>query len=314
MKSSFSYDVPSNGDIDLRDVISVLWSRKVLLLFSSVVAGVTAMLFTMTMPDMYRSDALLASADDSNGGGFAALSGQLGGLASLAGLSLGKVDTDKIQLAVEVMRSRAFLIDFINRRDILVPLMASKEWNSETGDLVVDSDVFDPTEGRWGEQDGDGPPSNLRAYSEISKILKISQSKETGLVKVSVDHVSPFLARQWVQWLIEDVNEQMKQRDIAEAQKSIEYLKEQLTETSIAGMQQVFYQLIEKQMQTIVLANVRDQYVFKIVDPPMVPEEKAGPKRAMIALLASVVGMIVAMGLVVLVYIGRRSQMNSKVD
>ena len=77
----------------------------------------------------------------------------------------------------------------------------------------------------------------------------------------------------------------MRRLDIAEAEKSIGYLTDALEKTAIADMQQIFYQLIEKQQQTKMLANVRDEYVFKVIDPAVVPEKKSGPKRALICLL-----------------------------
>ena len=98
----------------------------------------------------------------------------------------------------------------------------------------------------------------------------------------------------WVAWLIDDVNAQMRARDVEEAHRSIDYLKLQLEQTPVAGMQQIFYQLIEKQMQTIMLANVRDQYVFKIIDPPVVPEEKVAPRRALTVALSIIVSFMVS--------------------
>ncbi len=51
------------------------------------------------------------------------------------------------------------------------------------------------------------------------------QDKQTGYVTVSIDHQSPIVAAQWVNWLVEDVNAAVKAQDVSEAEKSIEYLK-----------------------------------------------------------------------------------------
>ena len=63
-----------------------------------------------------------------------------------------------------------------------------------------------------------------------------------------------------------------------------------LQETNIAGMQQVFYQLIESETRTVMLANAQDEYIFKTVDPAVVPQEKSEPKRALIAIVATMLG------------------------
>ncbi len=49
------------------------------------------------------------------------------------------------------------------------------------------------------------------------------------------------------------------------------------------------FSLVEEQMKTKMLANVRSEYVFKTIDPPYQPEVKSGPFRSIIVLLTIVV-------------------------
>jgi len=87
---------------------------------------------------------------------------------------------------------------------------------------------------------------------------------------------------------------------VQEAEASIQYLESKLQETNIAGMQQVFYQLIESETRTVMLANAQKEYVFKTVDPAVVPQEKSEPKRAMICILATLLGGMLGVFLVFL--------------
>ncbi len=87
-----------------------------------------------------------------------------------------------------------------------------------------------------------------------------------------------------------DLNEAMKLRDQADATRNIAYLKAQLEKTLVADMQKVFYQLIEEQTKTLMLTEVNQEYVFKTLDPAVVAEEKAKPKRALIAVLGTLLG------------------------
>jgi hypothetical protein len=50
----------------------------------------------------------------------------------------------------------------------------------------------------------------------------------------------------------------------------------------------VFYQLIEEQMKTVMLANITDEYFLQTIDPAVVPEESESPKRALMLVLFSV--------------------------
>ena len=109
-------------------------------------------------------------------------------------------------------------------------------------------------------------------------------------MSISLDHKSPILAAQWVNWLIEDANSAVKAQDVAEAERSIEYLREQVSNTSLADLQAVFFDLIQSQTETVMLAEVRQEYVFKTIDPAVTPEEKSKPSRALICVLGTLLG------------------------
>jgi uncharacterized protein involved in exopolysaccharide biosynthesis len=143
-------------------------------------------------------------------------------------------------------------------------------------------------------------PSMQEAYEKFTEdVLTIGQNSRTGYVTITVEHYSPYVAKQWVTWLVEDLNETIMQKDVHEAKQAIEYLNEQIKATSLAELRSVFSRLIEEQTKTIMLAAVTDEYLFKTVDPPVAPEEKIRPKRSIIVLLGAFLSGVVALLLVV---------------
>lgn len=111
--------------------------------------------------------------------------------------------------------------------------------------------------------------------------------------------------------MIKDINEHMRQQDVREAEASIAYLEGKLRETNISGMQQVFYQLIENETRTVMLANAQREYVFKTVDPAVIPQEKSEPKRALIVILAVMLGgMLGVFGVFVRAFVQGSGQSN----
>lgn len=280
-----------SDEIDLRELFLILWRARWLIIGCTVFAGLLAAGISATMPNIYRAQVLLAPAEEASGGGLAALAGQLGGLASLAGVNIGKSEASKTAIAMEVLKSRVFVTNFVRQREIVVPLMAATEWDANNDELIFNGDVYDALEKRWVVQELNKKseyPTDWDIYNRFSGIMEVQKDKGSGLITVSVDFYSPVLAKQWADWLIEDVNAQVRKMDVDEATKSIEYLKRQLQQVSIKEMQQIFYQLIEKQTQTIMLANVRDQYVFKVIDPAVVPQAMYGPKRTLIVLVSTI--------------------------
>ncbi|MGR5134743.1 Wzz/FepE/Etk N-terminal domain-containing protein [Vibrio alfacsensis] len=296
---------PADDEIDLRELFGALWKGKWIIIATTFVFAVGAVLYALSLPNIYKSDALLAPAESSNGGGLSKMAGQLGGLAALAGVNLGGGESSQTDLAVQVMKSRQFVEAFINKHDLLVPLMAAKDWDLANNKLVLDEELYNPTTGEWlREAKGlrGATPTAQEAYQVFNKeTLSITQDKESGLYSVSVKHYSPYIAQQWVNWLIEDINKVMRERTIAEASQNLAYLNTQLQKTAVADMQSTFYKLIEEQTKSLMLAEVQEEFIFKVVDPAVVPELKDGPKRAILCILGTFMGGV--FGLVIVFFI-----------
>jgi uncharacterized protein involved in exopolysaccharide biosynthesis len=283
----------NESEPDLKQLINVLLAAKKLVIGVTFVFAVIGIAYALLQPNIYRSKALLAPAEENTGGGLSAMASQFGGLASLAGVSLGKGSADKPTMALEILKSRMFIAEFIKKRNLSVPLLAGKSWDGK--ELILDTSLYDPVNLKWspsllnGESDS---PTDWDLYEKFNTIMKVNQDKVTGLVTISIDHLSPILAKQWTDWLISDLNQHIRQVDINEAQTSVSFLEKQLQQTSITNMQTVFYQLIEKQYQTIMLANVREQYMFKVLDPAVVAQEKSEPKRALLVMFSMMLGLM----------------------
>lgn len=302
-----------DDEIDLKALFMMLWSGRWLIGIITGIAASASVVIALMLPNIYTANALLAPAEQS-GGGMSALMQQYGGLASLAGVSLpGTDESSRAQLGMALITSRSFISDFVERRGILPDLMAVDAWDLQADQVSYDPKVYDVANGEWVRKvkaPFEPKPSLLEAHEAFEKILSVSQDKQTGYVKVSIEHKSPSLAAQWVNWLIEDVNSAVKAQDVAEAERSIEYLQEQVTNTSLADLQAVFFDLIQSQTETVMLAEVRQEYVFKTIDPAIAPEKKSKPRRALICILGTLLG-----GMLGVVYVlmrhGARSEPES---
>ncbi|MBW8185196.1 Wzz/FepE/Etk N-terminal domain-containing protein [Shewanella nanhaiensis] len=300
----------SSDEIDLRELFSVIWQGKWLIIAITTVFAIGSVIFALIQPNIYKSEALLAPASEEQSGGLSALAGQFGGLASMAGINLGGGGgVDKTQMAIEVMKSRQFASNFIKSHNILPDLMAAEEWNMSADTLNYDAEIYNSETKTW-VREVKAPfkpePSMQEAYKEFSKAISVNSAKDTGMVTISVEHLSPSVAQQWVDWLILDINKVMKDRDVAEAIRSSEFLNKQIALTNVADIRSILYKLIEEQAKTIMFAEVRDEYVFKTIDPALVPEEKAGPKRALICVLGTMLGGMLAVMIVLIRHFVRK--------
>ncbi len=300
-----------DDEIDLAELWHAIWSGKKLIIAITFIFAVASVAFALSKPNIYKASALLAPASAEGGaGGLAALAGQFGGLASMAGINLGGGGADKTALALEIIKSRAFIEIFIEKHQLLIPLMASKGWDINSDKLIINKELYDIENQRW-LREVKAPkkpePSPWESYKAFKNILTVSQDKTTSMVTIAIEFYSPKIAKQWLTWLISDINDYVREQDKKEAQNSIDYLKKQLKEVELVNMESVFYQLIEEQTKNMMLAQVNEEYVLKTIDPPQYPDEKDKPKRALIVILGTMLGGMLSVIIVLIRYFRKKS-------
>ena len=292
-----------DDEIDLMEIVSALWAGKWTIVASTILAACIGVAIALWLPNLYRADALLASASREEQSMVAGLAQQFGGLAGLTGMRLPQSETDQLTLAIATLESRSFLSAFVKRHELEVPLIAATGWDDENQRWILDEGAYDTASGTWVREvrNRESPgPTDWELYEAISGRLTVDRDLKTGLVTVALELLSPLAAKQWVDWLIQDVNDRMRHEEIAEAEESIRYLQEQAESTALAEMRNVFFRLIEQQTQRRMLAEVRTEFIFETVDPAVVPEEKASPQRAIIAILAVLLGGFLGMVVVLI--------------
>ena len=288
-----------DDEIDLRELFGVLWAGKVEIVVGVLLSALIAVSYALYLPNKYTSEALLAPRNDGgSGGALGQLAAQYGRLASLAGVNLGGVGgQSKTAIAIEMLKSRDFFGKYLYDA-ILVDLMAAKAWDRGANEVLIDENLFDIETQAWVRGLGNGlqaKPSVQEAYKAfVGGAFSVSEDNQSGFVTVSVTHFSPIVARDWVALIVESGNEAVRAREVREAENSIAFLKEQSSKTNLVSLTEVFAELIEQQTKTVMLASASDEYVFQVIDPPVAPELKSEPQRALICVLGVLLGGMLA--------------------
>ncbi|MBE9526406.1 MAG: hypothetical protein IME94_05465 [Proteobacteria bacterium] len=205
--------------------------------------------------------------------------GNLGGLASLAGISVGSSSSAEENLAI--LKSREFLWGVIESENIM-PILFQDEW--------------DPIKKRWLKEDPDDQPSLWGAYRKFTEdpLLTTSIDRDSGLVTISIQWTDPVLAAKWANKLVERLNTYLRNQAMERSNRNLKYLNEELARSQVAEMQKTIYSLIAEEQKSAMLANTQKEYVFRIVDPAVVPDKKYKPKRLLIVVASMIFGAILA--------------------
>ena len=310
MQNNVQNDTQYDDEIDLRELFGALWagSRKIIAI--TAVFAFVSVIYALSLSDQYKATVLLAPAQSDSSDLSGAL-GQLGGLASLAGVDIGGGDSSEAQMAQEIMKSWSFIDVFIAENNISVEVYAAEGWSRGSNELQIDDDIYDAETKTWlveNDNTGEvGPPSSWVLFQAFSERLVVSENKKSGLVSVSIEYYSPQIAKQWLDMYVAAINAHMQQRQMEKVTNNINYLQAQIENTSIAEMREVFYTIIAEQTKNKMLSEASPEYAFVAVSPSMVPEEKSQPERAFICIIGTLLGGILSVLLVLVMHYARKS-------
>jgi uncharacterized protein involved in exopolysaccharide biosynthesis len=245
------------------------WVAGCVVLFA---AGFCAASFVL--PPVYRATTVLVTATSDRGADlFGLASSPLGGLAS--GFGLGPRDPDTEE-ALAVLTSREFTERFIISEN-LMPKLISR----------LCSIPLPP---------GRCPPTLARAYKYFdTKIRSITQDRKTGLITMQIDWTDRNDAAHWSNQLISQLNDEMRRRAIAKADTSLEFLQKEVQATRTVEARDAISRLMEAQLKQRMLANVTQDYSFRVVDKAISSdgEEPIRPRKALLSGLGALVGLFV---------------------
>ena len=271
--------------IDLRELFGLLWEgRKLIILITSVFA-LCSIVYALSLNNYYKSEAILSLSDQQSELG--ALS-RYSGLASMAGINIKGSGGDKGALIVNTMRSRVFLKHLLSVENILPSIMAAKSYDQESKKLVFDSDVYDAANKKWIQVQ----PSYLQAYSVYMKQLNVNYDPLIRIIDISIEHLSPIFAKEFLDLVIREADALMRQKDLQQSTDALAYLTSEISKTSLVAMKSSMNQLIQSQLETHMMAKISTNYVLNVIEPPFIPENNFKPSRSLICLLGVMLGFV----------------------
>ena len=316
MQNEIQMTQPLDDEIDLRELATVIWAGKKIILAISSLFAIVAIIVVLLIPNQYQATAIVSPAQSSSSSMLGAMASQFGGLASLAGIKVPKEEGGETQAAMEILQSWSFIEEFIKTNNLAADVFAADGWNRKSNQLTYSSSLYDSQQKQWVRTPPVGKtiePTSWELYKEFSERLTVTTDKNTGMISISIEHYSPMLAKQWLDQYIITINDYMRTRKLEQTNSNIEYLEAQIEKTAIAGMKEIFYQIIEEQIKNKMLAEASPEYAFVTVSHAMVPEEKSTPKRGLICILAVLLGAMISIFLVLIRHYSKQPQSNKKV-
>ena len=283
-----------NDEIDLREWLDVLWRKKKFIILVTTFFALGSVVYALSLTNYYRSEAVLIITDESSKA--SPLQG-LGGIASMAGLNLQNSGQDKSMLVLETLKSRVFLSHLLDFDDVLPSLMAPKIYEINTKKLIYDEEIYDSENKTWVREIKDGgnsKPSYLEAYDTYKQQVIITRDANPNLITISVEHISPIFAKDFLQLIIDETDELMRQKDLKESSDAIRFLSAEMSKSSLVSMKDAINQLVQSRLEMQMMARISADYILQVVEPPFIPEKKFKPQRSLICIIGTLIGAALA--------------------
>lgn len=219
--------------------------------------------------------------------------GRLGGVAALAGASLGES-----QAASEFDRFRFLLTStrlaevHVRMRNIL-PLVFAEDWDSNnqtwvrpTGPIQFVKDTLWPLFGL----DPWLPPDARSVAEEYKQRLSQREIGKTGLVQISFRDDQPERAESILRYIMTDANELCRKDAAQQAESKARYLREQLSTATVSEYRFNLASLLATEEQTLMLTSTTLPFAAEIVQPIVTSKQPVSQRPLLYGLIALVIG------------------------
>ena len=273
--------------VTLADIVGVVGQLKAYWISGALLGLAAALAVGFLMRPVYRATAVLmpVASKELGGGAVAGLLSRLGGD---GGLGLG--DSSQRDEALAVLKSRQFAEQLITDEKLL-PVFFPDQWDAASG--------------KWSETDPKRIPSDWDAWIYFDRNIRtVLEDKDRGLVTIRVEWSDPVQAARWANLMVARANEDLRARKLRQLESSLEFLQSELRNAQLVELRAAISQVMESQINERMLANVRPEYAFRIIDPAVAPDvdQPERPKKLLLAavgltggaMLGLVVGLVVA--------------------
>lgn len=286
--------------VTLQEVFAFIWLKKNSFFSIIAIFAILITLFSFILPNRYISNATLFPAESMTG-----TNSNFSNLSSFPFLGPDQGSSKTVKKALERMGTYSFFINSIEPNIDLKNLHAVKNWNSDTGDIIYDSSIYDVNKKLWTSKKfkNTGKPSSQQSFRAFKEIFSISQDKISGFITIELDHMSPFIARDWLNLIIEKINFEIKNEEKELARLTVNYLENQISITSFSEVRENLAQLLKEQINKLSLIEAKDSYVFEVIEPPIASELKSGPNRPLLIIFGVVSVVILNFLVYLLIYL-----------
>ncbi len=125
----------------------------------------------------------------------------------------------------------------------------------------------------------------------LEEALKINSNQKENTIEISMQFKDPEITADIVNYLLRELNDYMSSEARRVAETNRRYLESQVDKTADPIVRTNIYSLIAKQIEASTMAEAKENFAFKVIDPPKAPDKRSKPKRTLMVVVSFVVSL-----------------------
>jgi uncharacterized protein involved in exopolysaccharide biosynthesis len=298
-------DNMSQDEISLVVYWRVIMKRRKMIGTFVIAAVILTIIISLCMKNIYGAKAIITPIAPKDSGGNSIAAGimqQVGGLSTI-----GLPDLSSSSEIVTLLQSNILREKVISQYNLL-PILFSDQWDENTKNwkkrawynpLSLMSSLIRLIKpvNKKGIEKIEGVPDVWDGLRKLDDMVKINNNVKDKTITIVVEFDDPVLAANIAGYYLAELNDHMSSEAKRVALTNRKYLEQQLDQTADPFIKQKIYNLIAQQIETSMMAEVKENFAFKIIDPPKAPDRKLKPKRAQMMLISLLASLLIGIAI-----------------
>jgi len=283
-------------EIDLKELFNTILNNKFKIVAITFIITSLSILYTLTMPNSYKSLVILAPQEQSKGMSL----GGLSALAGIAGVNLEGSSMDTFNSMKTILNDNSFQ-EMVIKNHNLTQKLTSKYMDKNLVFALGSRSVYDIL--KSDTENNTSQAQDLIMFNTINKLKKVislTSDKKSGAIIMSVELHDRFLAKELLEIYLKESTSYLQTLDMKDINKKLQYYKNELDNINDIELKQQISQLISSLIQKKVLSSASEFYNVKVMTKPQAAfiKDKSKPKRALIVIVSFVTSIILSIFLI----------------
>ena len=282
-------------EIDLRELFATIVAGKKLIFSMTLFIVSLTLIYALKLPNTYTSSAVLIPTESDK----SASLGGLGGLAAMAGVSIGGSSSMTPDVAFSsLLNNTQFMQEFIASNKIL-EYYTRDDFDKNYVFALGFRGVYELFQSDQ-EPIEDREKAIYELTQDIKKNFSISADKKTGLITVSYSDFDKSYAPKMVAMFLKDASAYLVNNNLENVNKKLHYFEKEMAHTEGFELRQSLSSIISKIVQEKVMMQSKQYYQCDLLTAPQEPYilDKTKPKRGLILVVSFITSIILGIFLV----------------